>query len=210
MNPARTRIPPVLLAIGSLLGAPGAGAAIVSLSNPAPVVRVDTLVVFDLTIAYEPGEPTTLFSFGARLDVTGPGSVLLDSIEPVPELDFFGTAGTGAFIDSSPSVLGVKGTVNVLSPPVVGYPGTLLASYTFEFPAEGEYSLTPREFNTLGPTEEIFVSGDGTVLDPQVSFTPVSVTVVPEPRVVFLALLAGAGACLTRRRAGSPRSARRA
>lgn len=179
------------LLIASLAAVGSADAAIVKLTTIDSVVVVGSQAVLDLRIEYEAGEPTSLFSFGARLDVTGPGSVVVQSIDAVPELDFFGSAGAGAFEDASLSVLGIKGTVQV-SPPAAAYAGALLAQYLFEFPEEGEYTFTPRVFNTLGPTEEIFVAGDGTVLDAQLVFEPVTVTVVPEPSPIVLGLVAWA------------------
>ena len=52
----------------------------------------------------------------------------------------------------------------------------------------------------LGPTEEIFVAGDGTVLDPGISFGTTQVTVIPEPGRAVLALLGFVSVLMRRRR----------
>jgi len=183
----------------SLLLLAQARAVVVSLAPLQTVTELGAPLAIDVEIAYQGGEPTTLFSFGVRIDVSGPGEVVLDTLTAVPALDFFGTAGPGAFIDAAPGVLGIKGSVDVLgaAPPHAG--GTL-ARYVFSFAENGRYTLTPRAFNTLGPTEDIFVSGNGLSLDDSITFEPTSVTVVPEPGSASLLGVAGLAAMLRRRR----------
>ena len=166
-----------------------AEAAIVSLTAPVLVTTIDSEVVLDLTIDYEAGESGSLFSYGARVDLNGTGLVNFVSLSIPAELDFSGPNGPGATTDLSPGVLGVKGTVEALNPPITAYSGSLLAQYRFRFPEVGEFTFTPSEFNTLGPTEDLFVTGDGQVLDDALTFQSVTVTVVPEPSVGVLGLV---------------------
>ncbi len=194
----------VLLAL-SLAAAGPVSAAVVTLTSPNRVVVVNSELVMDLVITYEAGEPGTLFSFGSRLDVAGSGSVGFQSLTVAAELDFHGPNGPGAFVDLSPGVLGAKGTIDISTPPTTPYPGVLLAQYRFQFPEEGLFTFTPREFNTLGPTEEIFVAGDGQVLDDSLTFAPMTIEVIPEPGTGLLGLAGVLLLLFPRRRRGGAR-----
>jgi len=145
-----------------------------------------------LSIAYETDEPMDLFSYGVKLFGTSNADhILFDSVQPVASLDFNGVAGDGALVAIMAGEAGVKGTVNLANDPLQIYQGSELATFTLSVGAAGNYELTSDFFNTLGPTEAIFVSGDGTQLDPLLAFSKATITVIPEPSS---ALLLGAGA----------------
>jgi hypothetical protein len=77
--------------------------------------------------------------------------------------------------------------------PIEMYQGTVLAEFQFRFTRPGIYDLSLDFFNTLGPTEQIFVNQDGMPIDNLIEFRPGQIqVVVPEPGSPLL-LLAGAG-----------------
>ena len=87
--------------------------------------------------------------------------------------------------DIGPGFAAVKGTT---SSAVLPHFDALLATFVAEFQTAGDYRLDLAFFNTLGVTEEIFVGGDGTNLDPDLRFGSAIVHVtdpggmaVPEP-----------------------------
>lgn len=165
----------------------------VRFSESAYTIALDTPTTFDVVITHDAsdGIPDDLFSFGTIL-LPEPGTpVTLHAIEAVTELDFFGVAGPPAHQDLG--AFGIKGTIDALDLAANPYPGSRLATYTMSFSSPGAFDIGLDFFNTLGPTEQIFIAGDGTVLDPYITFVPASFTVIPEPAAmasVALALLA--------------------
>jgi hypothetical protein len=76
---------------------------------------------------------------------------------------------------------------------------SVLATFTLGFNQPGSYPLNLDFFNTFGPSEDIFVTGSGTVLDPQITFgSTLLQVVIPEPQLA--ALLCLAICCLAARR----------
>lgn len=170
-------------------GAAEARAAVVAFSQPDRVVVVNETVDVGILITYDAGESGELFSYGVRLAVAGPAASILTAIDVPSELEFFGADGAPAFRDLDPAVMGVKGTVDALAPSTPPYDGSLLAVYRMRFPAEGRYDLSLSPFNTLGPSEEIFVAGDGAVLDGALAFGTARIDVIPEPAAAGLLAL---------------------
>jgi hypothetical protein len=113
-----------------------------------------------------------LSSFGVR--VTGPAtnaSVLTPAaIGVAAELDHDGAHGPGAVRSVSNAIAAVKGTVNFYTATPVPFQGDALARFAVTDAGNSPYTLGLDFFNTLGPTEQIFVDGLGTVLDPFVTF----------------------------------------
>lgn len=171
-------------------------AATVSFSQADYNAVVNQPVALHVVITYAPSDPgNELFSFGVRI-IPDPGtSLAADSIEPAPDLDFFGVGGS-AQVDADPAVLGIKGNVEDFQSP---HTDSHLATYELRFSQTGSHNLGLALYNTLGPSEQIFVDGDGDVLDPLLTFGSATVHVIPEPPLLpFLsaAFLAG----LARRR----------
>jgi len=179
------------LAAATLCSAASEGATIL-FNQESYVTTPGAPLNVTLSIAYETDEPMDLFSYGVKLFGTSNADhILFDSVQPVASLDFNGVAGDGALVAIMAGEAGVKGTVNLANDPLQIYQGSELATFTLSVGAAGNYELTSDFFNTLGPTEAIFVSGDGTQLDPLLAFSKATITVIPEPSS---ALLLGAGA----------------
>ena len=77
-------------------------------------------------------------------------------------------------------------------------------TFNVSFPELGVYNLDLDFYNTLGPSEQLFVSGNGTLLDPILVFESAMISVVPEPAMSLFV-----SACLLFRcRASACRQAR--
>lgn len=203
-GPSLMKLFALLLATGILCCLMARG-ALVSFPRTDYTVAVGQSLDLDVEINFEAGDAASdLFSFGVRLVPVGGTPFALDSIAVVPALDNFGIGGgANALIDPDPAVLGAKGNVINLQSP---YMGSLLVTYTVQFIAVGSFPISLDFFNTLGPTEQIFVGGNGQELDPTVTFGNTLVTVIPEPGIGGLLLVASTG--LFCRRRNSPRSGR--
>jgi hypothetical protein len=161
-------------------------------------VQIPLASALDVTVSMEGPVPFGLFSYGLRLIVHGPAgapAVQPLAIIPPADLDFNGVLGAGATRVLTSAAAGIKGTVDVLRNPVQYYTGTELATFRLFFPVAANYQLTLEPFNTLGPTESIFVSGNGTVLDRRIQFGTAVVNVVPEPQAWLLGCLGGLMCC---------------
>jgi hypothetical protein len=165
--------------IGAVLGVAAFGSshgAVLSFAKETYVISPGETVALEVRIIRNPtDEPDELFSYGLRLTHQAGGSLSVTGITVPTPLDFF-QLSAGAFIDLSESVIGVKG--NVEFSPLVPYTGELLATFEISFDAVGEYEIGLDIFNTLGPTEQVFLSGDGTVLDDTITFGSTTVRVV--------------------------------
>lgn len=135
--------------------------------------------------------PVGLFSYGLRL-VYAPelgGVVDVTAISAPAELDFDGVAGPGARKEVGAGFGAIKGTVDFFADPARFYSGTLLATFNVSCNRLGDYLLALELYRTLGPTESVFVSGEGVSLDELLEWGTATLTVIPEPRtVVFLML----------------------
>jgi hypothetical protein len=176
-------------------------AAIVSFAGPPSTVVIGQTVPLRVEITYEAGEVNSLFSYGvALLPAPGATDVMALSIELPPPLDFNGILGPGAMRVLRSDFMAAKGTVDLSANPLAFYPGTLIATFNVRFDAAGSYPLRLDFFNTLGPTEDIFVTGGGAVLDNNITFgSTVIQVVIPEPHLAAL-LACGAGCLAFRRR----------
>ena len=143
----------------------------------------------ELNIQFNAPIPNGLFSYGVRLEFD-PASGRTDTVfEAVDPLNFNGVLGEGALQDSGEDWVGIKGTVDIFQDPVNFYDDILVTTVHVTYDIPGDYNISLGIFNTLGPTEEIFVDGEGTVLDDNLSFGSARVTVIPEPTTWGLLLI---------------------
>jgi hypothetical protein len=158
---------------------------------------------FLVDVLYEPASLAGLYSYAVKLSFDEVKAKVADlsSIGVPPALDFNGVLGHGAYRATGPGFAGVKGTIDFFAQPLNYYPGSLLASFavTDRSLTPGQYTLSLSGFNTLGPTESLFVDGQGQVLDSAISFGTATVRVVPEPAILCLISVGGLGLALSRR-----------
>ena len=143
-----------------------------------------------VAIAYEAGETPGLFSYGVRLVTSGSGSTVATSVQVPAELDFTAFR-PGATKDLSAGVNGVKGNTRFTGQEFAGYRGTWLATFTLRGIAPGVVDLGLEIFRTVGSSEDVFVSTDGTVLDDEITFGSATLTVAPAPALEITRLDVG-------------------
>ncbi|MFO0897070.1 MAG: PEP-CTERM sorting domain-containing protein [Pirellulales bacterium] len=177
-------------------------------NGPGDQVEVSVLIDgLDSTPALDPVHGG-LFSFAVRATFDSGKAKLdtADDIDPVAELTYFGFSA-GAFEALGPGFAAVKGNIRQQTSPLEPYVGSLLAKITLTNLAAGPdaYPLRLEFFRTVGPNEQFFLDGAGSVLDPDIEFVASEIVVVPEPpTVVLLLLAAGVGMLARCRRADAP------
>jgi hypothetical protein len=85
-----------------------------------------------------------------------------------------------AVIAVSNSFALVRGTINALVNPAP-YTNSLLALLAITNLPVGSFTLSSALYKPLGPTESVVLDGNGTVLDPQITFAPATLVVQPPP-----------------------------
>ncbi len=172
-------LPELLGAFICIIATPSRAAVVVDFSQEGYLATPGETVLLEVEIAFDPGGPEDLFSYGVRLLPASTNGLTVHSIAVPPELDFRGVFGPGAMIDPDPGVLGAWGTIDVSTTPLVPYTGSLLVTYELSLDSVGDFDFTLDFYRIIGPTENVFVSGDGTPLDTLITFGSTTVRVVP-------------------------------
>lgn len=158
---------------------------------------------FEAKALLDPPPPGGLYSYAVKLQVDELKARVssLSAITVPGALDYNGVLGRGAYRALGTGFAGVKGTVNFFAAPQEFYGAGELASFTLTDRSGmlGEYPVNLDGFNTLGPTESLFVTGRGEVLDRFLVFKPAVVRVVPEPATWSTSVFGGAVLWLWRR-----------
>lgn len=156
-------------------------------------------LVLEVSLVITPVPREGVVSYGVSLGFD-PSVFRVDpgSLHVPPELDFNGIVGPGALREVGPGYAAIKGTVDLLTANLVRYDASLIAVFGLvplrrEIGLSGSLSLDL--YRTLGPGESVFVGGDGSVYDSQLSFGTATFTFVPEPSATHLFGL-GIGALL--------------
>ncbi|MFN0129920.1 MAG: hypothetical protein ACKV19_24915 [Verrucomicrobiales bacterium] len=132
-----------------------------------------------------------LFSYGIEVDLVGGDLFGLGFRPSVPsELDFHSVLGPGADLEVSPLHVTAKGTVDFFREPYSPYTAPSFAYVHVPGLPSGSYRLEVRLKNDLGPTEQVFVTGDGIPLDSELTFSP-STIVVQDPQRAIAGTLPG-------------------
>ncbi len=160
-----------------------------SVYQVAPGETFDLQVLLDGDLSTT--EPDTiangLFSYSWQLTFASANANVANILVPA-ELNYFGFVD-GANILSNPGLVGVEGNVNQVT--VKPYDGSLLATISLTNLADvpSEYDVTLSLAPHL-PKEQLFLDGQGNVLDDDLFFGSARVIVaVPEPACAALALV---------------------
>ena len=160
-----------------------------ALAQPSFAVRFDRErydinpgETFAAQLLIDPVPTSGLFSFGVTVKFDATHSQVADAsgITPVAPLDFNGVKGSGAIKSVAVDHAAAKGTVDFFQQPKEASQSALLATFLITDKSPGPYQLSAEFFNTLGPSEEIFVDGAGNVLDPQLTFGTALVNYRPQ------------------------------
>lgn len=181
------RLAAVLCQAGLLLPLCGQGFVDVQFDRADYSVVPSSLTA--VTIELGSAIPEGLFSYGVRLvyDSILGRMVNENDIFVPPPLNYNGAHGVGAIRAVGEGFAAVKGTVDALAIPAVYYVGTELVTFNILALTPGDYTVSLELYRTLGPTESVFVSGTGAVLDSQLRFGTAVIHVVPEPACSVLA-----------------------
>lgn len=127
---------------------------------------------FPVQVLITPPPAAGLFSFGVRLNfpATHAEVVGVASVRPVTALAGDGPRAMIPVIGTGPGFAAMKGTTDFFEASRPVSSGALLVTFLVHDLANGPYALTLDFFNTLGSTEQIFVDGDGSVLDAALFF----------------------------------------
>ncbi len=129
-------------------------------------------VEFRTPIQIDPVPTSGVFSYGLVCSVEGDnGLVGIVTMEPANDLSFDGPLGPGVrSIRAENGNFAAKGSVDVLDTDQPKHLEPTLGSLVIAGLPDGEYILRLAAYNTLGPTETIFVDGLCRPLDPLLDF----------------------------------------
>jgi hypothetical protein len=171
-----------------------------------------------VSVVIDPVPGGGLFSYGVSVSFDPAGTLLAFAGINVPkDLDFNGVLGPGASQMITDGAAAVKGTVNFSLVPIQAYSGAVLATFLVTDRSGVAGSSTPLTlslYRTLGPSEHVFVDGQGQALDDKLTFGSTTITVIPEPGILSLLLVGGCccwyratqGASFTQKLARGPAS----
>lgn len=127
---------------------------------------------FETKVLIDPVPPSGVSSFGVRLDFETNSAQIInpDAVLTAPALDFFGVSGVGALKAVGPGFGAAKGTVNFFAEAPGRETNALLVTFLITDQGTNSYELRLGFFNTLGPTEDIMVDGQGNVFDDSITF----------------------------------------
>jgi hypothetical protein len=105
----------------------------------------------------------------------------ITSLVVPPPLNHIGVpTNSPAVVAASNSFALVRGTINALVDPTP-YTNALLATLAISNLPPGSFTLSGALYKPLGPAENVVLDGNGTVLDPQITFAPATLVVQPPP-----------------------------
>ncbi len=121
---------------------------------------------FPVQVFINPVPESGLYSFGVRVRVEGTNALVSGAaaIEVPPLIAFDGPRSPAPVIASSARSAAVKGTTIFHNSSLETSSDALLATFYITDLAAGPFQLTVDFFNTLGPSEQIFVDGAGNAL----------------------------------------------
>jgi hypothetical protein len=139
---------------------------------------------FQTTIGLNPFPAPGLFSYGLIVTVEGNNGLIgITSMTPQPALAFDGVMGPGSRgVSAEAGKFSAKGSVNILLPEKPNHSEPTLGTLTVAGLPEGSYTLRLATYNTLGPTETVFVDGLCRPLDSDLQFGTAALTVAGRPQ----------------------------
>lgn len=150
---------------------------------PKPHYDVPGLQEFQIPIRINPLPASGLFSYGLICTVEGNNGLTgIVTMAPLPDLVFDGIHGAGSRgVVAETGRFSGKGSVNMFRADKGNHLDTNIGELTVAGLPDGDYTLRLAPYNTLGPTESIFVDGQSRSLDPVLAFGSATVSVISVP-----------------------------
>jgi hypothetical protein len=138
---------------------------------------------FPVKVLINPLPPPGIFSFGVRMTLPSTNAEVVGaaSVQAVTDLSFNGPRAFAPVIGTGPGFAAVKGTADFFRADRPASTNALLVTFLVHNLASEPYQIGLEFFNTLGPTEQIFVDGKGSVLDSHLSFSTAAVVPITTP-----------------------------
>ncbi len=159
---------------------------------------------FTTLVRINPVPAAGLFSYGIICTVEGNNGLTgIVAITPPSALAFDGVAGAGMRgVSSLTGKYTGKGSVDILLPQKNNHADSILGNLAIAGLPVGSYTLSLGIYNTLGPTESVFVDGQSRSLDPQITFGTATLTVADAPIVIPTGTITAVGAMTADRQTG--------
>jgi hypothetical protein len=124
-----------------------------------------------------------LFSYGLICTVAGDsGLVGVVTLSPRPTLAFDGIMGPGSRgLAAATGRVAAKGTADMFPAAKPNHGEATLGTVAIAGLPDGNYTLRLATYNTLGPTESVYVDGECRALDDQLEFASATLTVSSTP-----------------------------
>lgn len=140
---------------------------------------------FTARIVIDPDHEKKLFSYGVLVQIEGTnGLVGAGTITPVPEFNFNGPFDPPALAGEAIGATGVKGTSDFFSNDLPKPKNKVLATLSLEALPAGDYTLILLPYRTLGAGEQLFVRGDFSVIDDQITFGSATLHIAETPGTI--------------------------
>lgn len=130
-------------------------------------------------VRIDPLPASGLFSYGLICTVEGSSGLAgIVAMTPRSSLNFDGVVGAGSRgVTAGTGRFSGKGSVNIQLPGKDNHLDPILGSIAIAGLPLGDYTLRLATYNTLGPTESIFVNGQGEAIDSETTFGTASLSV---------------------------------
>ena len=157
---------------------------------PRPAYDILLGQEFQAPVQINPLPAAGLFSYGLIITVEGNNGLIgITTMMPKATLAFDGVMGPGnRGVTTEAGKYSAKGTVNIFPPEKPNHRETELGSLAVAGLPEGTYTLRLATYNTLGPTETVFVDGECRPLDAQLVFATATLNVIIKPEGTITAL----------------------
>lgn len=144
---------------------------------------VSALQEFTTSVRINPVPASGLFSYGLICTVEGNNGLAgIVTMVPVPDLGFDGIRGAGSrAVSAITGRYTGKGSVNIQLPQKTNHNDPILGTLAIAGLTPGTYVLGLASYNTLGPTESVFVDGQSRSLDSQLVFGSATLSIASSP-----------------------------
>ncbi len=144
----------------------------VTVGFPEPAYQIPLGQEFQAPVRMHPMPQYGLFSYGLIVTVEGSNGLIgITTLTPKLLLDFDGINGSGSRgITAASGRFTSKGTANMFPSDKPNHTEADLGTVNIADLPDGNYTLRLAPYNTLGPTESVFVDGQCRSLDQQLAF----------------------------------------